>query len=280
MTRPLRLEFPGALYHVTSRGDHSEAIYRDETDRLIWLDIMRRVCKRFNFVIHAFCQMTNHYHVLIETVEGNLSQGMRQLNGLYTQQFNRRHHLVGHLFQGRYKAILIQKERHLLELSRYVVLNPLRARMVDALDQWPWSSHHYATGAYDAPEWLETDWLLAHFGPTRSQAVQRYQRFVMAGLGQDSPLKKVSHQMLLGDEAFVERHRELIDTESLRDVCKVQRRVTALSLGEYRDQFTDRDQAMASAYFSTLYTMAEIGEFFGVSLRSVNRAVRKFEENS
>ncbi|WP_229259688.1 transposase [Duganella aceris] len=118
MTRPLRLEFPGALYHVTSRGDHSEAIYRDETDRLIWLDIMRRVCKRFNFVIHAFCQMTNHYHVLIETVEGNLSQGMRQLNGLYTQHFNRRHHLVGHLFQGRYKAILIQKERHLLELSR------------------------------------------------------------------------------------------------------------------------------------------------------------------
>jgi putative transposase len=280
MTRPLRLEFAGALYHVTSRGDHSEAIYRDETDRIVWLDILKRVCKRFNFVIHAFCQMTNHYHVLVETVEGNLSQGMRQLNGLYTQHFNRRHQLVGHLFQGRYKAILVQKESHLLELSRYVVLNPLRARVVDSLDQWPWSSHRYLMGEYDAPDWLETDWLLARFGATRGEAVSRYQKFVMAGVGLGSPLRKVSHQMLLGDAVFVERHRDLIDAEPLRDVSKSQRRALALSLDEYRSQFPDRDHAMACAYFSTVYTMVQIGEFFGVSLRCVSRAVRKFEKNS
>jgi REP element-mobilizing transposase RayT len=280
MTRPLRLEFAGALYHVTSRGDHGEALYRDERDRIAWLEILKRVCKRFNFVIHAFCQMTNHYHVLVETVEGNLSQGMRQLNGLYTQHFNRRHRLVGHLFQGRYKAILVQKESHLLELSRYVVLNPLRAHVVESLGQWPWSSHRYLMGEDEAPEWLEIDWLLSHFGPARSQAVLRYQKFVTAGVGLDSPLKKVSHQMLLGDEVFVGRHRDVIDAKPLRDVSKAQRRALALSLDDYRSQFPDRDHAMACAYFSTVYTMAEIGEFFGVSLRCVSRAVQKFEENS
>ena len=127
MTRPLRLEFAGAVYHVTSRGDRREDIYLDDEDRNDWLVVLAMVCDRFNWVVHAYCQMTNHYHLFVETVEDNLSQGMRQLNGVYTQRFNRRHRQVGHLFQGRYKAILVQKEAHLLELSRYVVLNPVRA---------------------------------------------------------------------------------------------------------------------------------------------------------
>lgn len=203
MTRPLRLEFPGALYHVTSRGDHREAIYRDAVDRQAWLDTIALVCKRFNFVVHAYCQMTNHYHLLVETVDGNLSQGMRQLNGLYTQAYNRRHRLVGHLFQGRYKAILVQKESYLLELTRYVVLNPLRARMVTSLDDWPWSSHHCVLGNQPAPPWLDTEWLLCQFGKTNDEAIPAYCNFVLAGLGMDSPLKTTTHQMLLGDEAFV-----------------------------------------------------------------------------
>ena len=124
MTRPLRLEFPGALYHVTSRGDRCGIIFRDDRDREAWLEVLRTVCMRCHFVVHVYCQMTNHYHLMIETVEGNLSQGMRQLNGIYTQQFNRRHGLVGHVLQGRYKAILVQKEANLLELARYIVLNP------------------------------------------------------------------------------------------------------------------------------------------------------------
>jgi hypothetical protein len=172
------------------------------------------------------------------------------------------------------------QERHLLELSRYVVLNPLRARMVAMPDEWPWSSHRYMIGADRAPDWLATDSLLGHFGPTRSEAVLRYQKFVMAGLGLASPLKQVSHQVLLGDEAFVERHRDVIQAEALRDVNKVQRRVGALSLEEYRSQFPNRDHAMACAYASTIYTMVEIGQFFGVSLRSVSRAVQKFEKDS
>ena len=134
MTRPLRLEFAGALYHVTSRGDRREDIYLSDEDRCDWLDVLGNACQRFNWVVHAFCQMSNHYHLLLKTVDGHLARGMRQLNGEYTQGFNRRHALVGHLFQGRYKAILVQKDSYLLELTRYIVLNPLRARMVTSLD--------------------------------------------------------------------------------------------------------------------------------------------------
>ena len=120
------------MYHVTSRGDRREDIFLNDDDRREWMAVLALVCDRFNWVVHAYCQMTNHYHLLVETVEGNLSAGMRQLNGLYTQRFNRRHGMVGHLFQGRYKAILVQKEAHLLELSRYVVLNPVWTGIVQS----------------------------------------------------------------------------------------------------------------------------------------------------
>ena len=130
MARPLRIEFDGALYHVTSRGNKREDIYLDDIDRLIFLDVLAEVCRRFNWVCHAYCQMTNHYHLLIETPDANLSLGMRHLNGVYTQKFNYHHDRVGHVFQGRYKGILVEKEAHLLELARYIVLNPVRARMV------------------------------------------------------------------------------------------------------------------------------------------------------
>lgn len=116
MTRPLRLEFADALYHVTSRGDRRAPIYLDDTDRAFWIQALADVCVRFHFVIHSFCQMGNHFHLLLETEEANLSQGMRQLNGRYSQYFNRRHDMVGHVFQGRYQAFLVQKESYLLEL--------------------------------------------------------------------------------------------------------------------------------------------------------------------
>jgi REP element-mobilizing transposase RayT len=130
MARPLRIELSGGLYHVTSRGDRREDIYFETADRHAWLDLLGVVCKRFNWVCHAYCQMTNHYHLVVETPEGNLSQGMRHLNGVYSQYINRTYARVGHVFQGRYHAVLVEKDSYLLELARYVVLNPVRARMV------------------------------------------------------------------------------------------------------------------------------------------------------
>ena len=123
--------------HVTSRGDGHEDIYLSDDDRMAWLETLAQVCERFNWVCHAYCQMSNHYHLVVETPEANLSKGMRQLNGVYTQRFNRSHQRVGYVFQGRFKAILVEKDSYLLELVRYVVLNPLRARMVRRLTQWP-----------------------------------------------------------------------------------------------------------------------------------------------
>lgn len=280
MARPLRLEFAGALYHVTSRGDRREDIFLCDDDRMEWLEVLGTVCSRFNWVVHAYCQMTNHYHLLLETVEGNLSGGMRQLNGLYTQRFNRRHGLSGHLFQGRYKAILVQKETYLLELMRYVVLNPLRAGMVDSLEDWRWSSYPLVIGQEAPPPWLDTEWLLGQFGSRRGEARNAYRQFVMAGKGLPSPLENTRHQLVLGDDAFAERHRQTKDAETLREVSKAHRRSVALPLEEYRDRHPDRDEAMARAYLSGAYTMAEIGRFFGVHYMTVSRAVRKFEERS
>ena len=277
MARPLRLEYSGALYHVTSRGDRREDIYLDDTDRNEWLAVLDKVCGRFNWVVHAYCQMTNHYHFLVETVDGNLSKGMRQLNGQYTQRFNHRHRMVGHLFQGRYKAILIQKDTYLLELSRYVVLNPLRAGMVDELQDWHWSSYRAMVGLDGSPEWLDNDWLLSQFGKYRKPAVKRYQQFVLEGIGLLSPLHDVRHQLLLGDESFVEEYRGAAKCEELREVSKAHRRSLAPALSEFQKKYEDRNEAMSRAYSTGAYTMAEIGKHFRVHYMTVSRAVRKFE---
>ncbi len=137
MARPLRIENVGTLSHVTSRGDRQEAIFITKNDGIAFLEILGQVVETFNWLIHAYCLMDNHYHLAIETPDGNLSKGMQQLNGVYTQTHNRNNHRVGHVFQGRYKAILVQKDAYLLELARYIVLNPVRARMVRKADDWP-----------------------------------------------------------------------------------------------------------------------------------------------
>ena len=142
MSRPLRLEFPGALYHVTARGNARADIFLDDEDRDRFLLLLKDEIIQQGWRCYAWCLMDNHYHFLIETPEANLSRGMQRLNGRYTQSFNRIHQRVGHIFQGRYKAILVEKESHLLELCRYIVLNPVRAGMVDDVSQWQWSSYH------------------------------------------------------------------------------------------------------------------------------------------
>jgi putative transposase len=277
MARPLRLEFAGALYHVTSRGDRREDIFLSDDDREEWLAVLALVCGRFNWVVHAYCQMTNHYHLLIETVEGNLSKGMRQLNGLYTQRFNRRHKMVGHLFQGRYKAILVQKEAHLLELSRYVVLNPVRAKMVVLPEEWHWSSYGACIKDQFAPPWLDTDWLLSQFGTQRNRARNAFKQFVLEGLGLASPLLATRHQLLLGDDDFVKQYQIEMKQSDLREVSIAHRRSLAFSLDEYQERYAQRNEAMAQAYQSGAYNMAQIAEHFGVHYMTVSRAVRAFE---
>lgn len=274
MARPLRLEYPGALYHVTSRGDGREDIFLDDDDREAFLALLGEVCGRFTWTVYAYCLMTNHYHLLLETAEPTLSRGMRQLNGVYTQRFNRHHGRVGHVFQGRFKAIVVQRDAYLLELCRYVVLNPVRAGLTADAGQWPWSSYRAIVSEAPATAWLDVPWTLGQFGQQRSRAIGAYRRFVQEGMGRPSPWTEVRHQTVLGDEAFAARFGGARAGDSLVEVPKAQRRTVVPSLVEYAISYPNRDVAMARAYRSGAYTMKAIAEHFGVHYMTVSRAVR------
>ncbi len=224
MARPLRIEFPGGLYHVTSRGDHREDIYLSDADRQQWLDLFAQVCKRYNWACHAYCLMDNHYHIVIETVDGNLSAGMRQLNGVYTQTHNRTHGRVGHVFQGRFKAIIVQREAYLLELARYVVLNPVRAGMCALPEQWPWSSYHATIGKAPTQPWLQTRWLLAQFGSHPASAIAAYIDHVRAGVGLPSVWDSLQDQLYRGDTAFADALRQsALSPTNPNEIPRIQR---------------------------------------------------------
>lgn len=275
MARPLRIEFAGALYHITSRGNERKAIYFDDADFEKFLSILGKVCERYNWMVYAYCLMGNHYHLLLETPEANLSMGMRQLNGTFTQAINRKYQRVGHLFQGRFKAILVDKDAYLLELSRYVVLNPVRANMVQSLDDWPWSSWHVMTGKAAPPNWLYTDALLAMFAKQATVAREKYVKFVFQG--KSVPVwDKLSNQIFLGNDDFVQRHLALLnDQDELADIPKKQRRQVPKMLKEYESAAITRDEAIVAAYCSGGYTMKEIGRYFGLHYSRVSKIVSK-----
>ena len=281
MARPLRLEFAGALYHVTSRGDRREAIYEDDDDRLTFLSVLERVCDTYNWVCYAYCLMDNHYHLLIETPDSNLSKGMRQLNGMYTQTFNRMNNRVGHVFQGRYKAILVEKDSYLLELSRYIVLNPVRANMVRSAKEWPWSSYRSTVGAVKGLSCLNTEWLLAAFAKRKSVAIEKYKQFVAQGTGQLSPWVMLRKQMYLGSDQFVEEMQALIDGDKeLSEIPSSQRRPAPKPLAEYKNASEDRNTAIISAYKSGGYTLKEIGDYFGLHYSSVSGIIRNHKSKT
>ncbi len=275
MARPLRIEFEGALYHVTSRGDGQEDIYLDDNDRETYLNVLSDVCQRFNWTIHAYCLMSNHYHLLVETPDSNLAKGMRQLNGVYTQRFNRRHTRAGHVFQGRYKAILVQKESYLLELARYIVLNPVRAQMVRSAKDWPWSSYRATAGFIKAEKWLTVDWVLKAFSRRKAVAVQQYRAFVSAGRNQSKPWEELKNQIYLGDEAFVDEMQSKISPETnLSEIPSSQKRRVVKSLTYYENKYNDRDVAIVKAYESGGYSMKTIGEYFKLHYSRVSRIVK------
>jgi len=281
MARPLRIEYPGAVYHITARGNAREPIFKDDEDRRGFLEILGKVVARYNWRCHAYCLMGNHYHLMIETPDGNLSAGMRQLNGLCTQTFNRRHGRVGHVLQGRFKAIVVDKDSYLLELSRYIVLNPVRAKMVTQPKGYPWSSYRATAGLSRAPQFLTRAWLLAQFGRNRHVAEQRYRRFVAEGINQPSPWNKLTGQILLGPESFVKKlARRLRQTETLREIPRRQRLAarpnleTLFSGGGFRDK-TARDQAIHQAHREYGYTLSEIGRALGLHYTTISKVINR-----
>ena len=279
MSRPMRIEFPGGLYHVTSRGDRREDIFLDDGDRQQWLALFAQVCDRFDWRCQAYCLMDNHFHVVVETVRGSLSAGMRQLNGVYTQWHNRAHGRVGHVFQGRFKAILVQRDSYLLELARYVVLNPVRAGMCAMPQQWPWSSYNATIASTPTPHWLHTSWLLAQFGQEPAAARRAYVDHVRAGIGLPSVWEGLKSQLYLGDDDFAQQLDHLVQHQrGDAEIARMQRAAGMQPLLHISTDATNRHAAMASAYATGCYSLKQIADAFGVHYATVSRVVRRAGE--
>lgn len=211
MGRPLRIEYPGALYHITSRGNERKSIFLDDADRFKFFEILKNYHDRYNILIHSFVLMNNHYHFILETPKGNLLKVMHGINGGYTGYFNRKYKRSGHLFQGRYKGILVEKDAYLQQLSKYVHLNPVRAKIVERPEQFRWSSYTAYIGKEKEDKWVEYSWILSNFGKNRDAAKRKYREYVEESLNKDleNPSKDLHGQIILGSDEFIEKIREL-----------------------------------------------------------------------
>jgi putative transposase len=286
MARPLRIEYDGALYHVTSRGNDRKAIFKDDNDRELFLDTLAKVAERFHWICHAYCLMNNHYHLVIETPDGNLSKGMRQLNGVYTQTFNKRHGRVGHVFQGRFKGILVQKDTHFLEVCRYVVLNPVRAKTIQHPRQWKWSSYGATAGIVNPHGCLTTDDILSQFAHRKAIAQEKYSGFVQDGIGIPSIWESVEAQSLLGVEGFAEGLRHLVtEKRQLREIPKGQRFIgrpslEKLFLQKSHSKKTARDQLIGKAVIDYGYSQMELANFLSLHYSTISRILAAAKQSS
>jgi putative transposase len=284
MSRPLRLEFADAIYHVTSRGDRRELIYRDDADRIAQLAVIAQAADRFDAQVLAYCLMGNHFHLVLHTRQANLSRFMRHVNGVYTQKFNHRHGQVGHLFQGRFKSILVDRDAYLLALCRYVERNPVAAGMVEAPSQWIWSSCRAHIGQAPTPEWLDSDGMHGYLLGTpvttdalRRQAARLYARFVAQGAADDATFWRAGlrGQVYLGDEDFVQRMQTQAAPQRLAHKAIPRRqRLRPMTWQQCLAQCDGvRERALHMAYREAGLTMTALAAQLGLSVTHVSRLI-------
>ena len=299
MARQLRIEYEGAFYHVTSRGNQKERIFWDDKDRDEFKRILKRTKERYGYLLHAYVLMDNHYHLLIETPYANLKQVMQNINTSYTVYTNRRHNRAGHLFQGRYKAFIVDKASYLLEVGRYIHLNPVRTGIVKRPEDYKWSSYRgYILGRTEAiVDTADTDDTLYSFSKRRAVAARKYQEFVHAGIKEESPLAKAVGS-ILGDEVFrkkvIKYLQETPDKTEIPEIKKIETRhkvedlIKAVAkyygIGEEellkRRKATERQRKIAVYLCKTLSGKKniEVGRIFGITLQAVTNALRGVEK--
>ena len=281
MARPLRVQFPGAIYHITSRGNAGLPIFADDVDRQSLLLLFHEAVSRFNWIFYAYCLMDNHYHLLVETADRNLSQGMRHINGVYTQRHNRRNSRTGHVFQGRFKSIIVERESYLLELCRYVVLNPVRAGMVKQPEQYSWSSYRVTAGLDKKPSFLATDWVLGQFAGKKHEARGQYREFVLAGIEEPSPWSSLKSKVILGGREFIEKIApSLEDSSEMTEIPKRERLASRPPLDDlfHRQTITSKDkrnEAIVTAHLRHGYSLTEIGNHLGLHYTTISKVVRQ-----
>jgi putative transposase len=268
VSRPLRILIPGGLYHIITRGNARAKVFLDETDFAAFLELSGSSVRRFGWICHAYCVLDNHYHLVIETPRPNLPVGMRQLNGVYAQRFNRRHDRCGHVFQARYRSILVEKEAYLLDLCRYVVLNPVRAGICDEPAAYRWSSYRASAGLARPEPWLTSDWVLGHFGPGRHTAQRRYREFVADGIGE--ALHVCGER--LGDQAFL---RDRFGFEP--PLAEIPRRQIEPLRRPLAELFATAELPIATAHRDYDYALREIADYLGCHYSTVSRRLSREE---
>lgn len=297
MARPLRIQFAGAVYHVTSRGDRREPIYRNDDDRGLHLGLIGQAMERFDARMLAYCLMGNHYHLVLQTLQPNLSRLMRHINGVYTQAYNHRHGLVGHLFQGRYKAILVDSDAYLLAVCRYVEGNPVAAGLVAQPAQWRWSSHRAHALLAPAPAWLDSGSLYAQLlgrAATTKRDRQRAAALYTAAPGGDGDggaaaglcwKDSLRQQVFLGDDAFIARMQQQHLAPAHRSEPEIPRAqrdapppaAEPVSLQALMDQGVARNEAVFIAYRHHGMTMPAIARELGLSVARVSKLIQVAE---
>ncbi|MRR55054.1 MAG: hypothetical protein EG822_11165 [Deltaproteobacteria bacterium] len=289
MARPLRIVYPGAYYHVTSRGNERKDVFKSGKDREKFLEYLASATERYGAVIHAYCLMSNHYHLLLETPEGNLSQIMRHINGSYTTYFNIKRKRAGHLFQGRFKAILVEADEYAVELSRYIHLNPVRVGMAGKPGEYPWSSFQSYIGQSKVPDWLKTDFILSYFGKSKLDAGKKYSVFVeeLIGTEYDSPLQDAIGTAVLGSPEFMESVRETHvgkrelsrDLPALRQLTirpTLDAIIAAVNAVFQSDKKLARQAGMYLCHRYSGERVREISNLFKVSESAITEAARTF----
>lgn len=279
MSRPVRIEFPGAHYHVTSKGLNERAVFLDDEDRAVFLNVVESVVTRFGWLMHSYVLMDNHYHLVVEVPEANLSKGMRQLNGVYTQHFNRRHETEGSLFQGRFRSVLFEPKGYLLPLCRHVVLNPVRVKKTQSAHAWRWSSYRATAGTVKTPTLLHTDAVLAKFGKRTRENHKKYRDYIKAGIGAESPLNERSCQVLLGSPSFLNEMQPILNNEKLakRGPKPARPRRTLATLFKNIDDKSrpERNELIRRAHIEHSYTLMEIGTHLGLHYTTVSKVVNR-----
>ena len=285
MSRPLRVEFPGAVYHITARGASDEAIFLTNEDRERFFEILASVTDRYRVLCHAYCLMDDQYNLLIETPQANLSRAMRQLNGVYGHDFSRRHRRPGQVLGGRYKAQVVEKDSYLLEFARYVVLAPVRAGLVSDPSKWRWSSYAATAGEAPVPPFLVADWVLALLdGKTISAARAHYRSFVAKGLKEDKEsLARLEGRPIVGREAFEESLEPCLHNYALsKKVARKKKRQKAPpALSDLLDEASSREVRNArifEAYRRHGYTMKAIADHLSLHYSTVSRIVTASEQ--
>lgn len=289
MSRPLRIQYPDAWYHVMNRGRRGEKIFGGKKDYETFIELLKDVVDDYKVNIAAYCLMTNHYHLLIHTPEGNISRSMRHLNGVYTQRYNRSHHCDGQLFRGRYKSILIDADAYLLELVRYIHRNPLEAGMVKDLSKNTWSSHPGYLSGSKKWDWLHKNYILALFAKNKTEGIRRYKQFVSK-----ETLEEINRifgrrnlPTVIGRTSFIDKikekffekktHEEIPESKSLapdvnriiEEVCKFYDVNTNDLLISRRGYFNEpRNVAIYLIRHLRGDKLKDAGEFFGISKNS------------